>query len=244
MPPERIKMLVGRSRVRKILVDDNYDAFEQACGLELYNIDELLLQKVESCPKECLKDLEAVAYVIYTSGSTGAPKGVVISHRAAVNTIQDVVQRFSFTDADRVLALSSLSFFALASVLALNAVALITLRDVPVEQTLRSNSASVLLLLRDRAFLRAAVLGVGAHVAMIYVMTAAPLAIVACGHAPGTAAIGIQWHLVAMFAPAAATGYFIDTSDFRCCCMRGLWDSSAASSFSLRERRPSISSEV
>jgi amino acid adenylation domain-containing protein/non-ribosomal peptide synthase protein (TIGR01720 family) len=51
-----------------------------------------------------------LAYVIYTSGSTGAPKGVMIDHRGAVNTILDVNQRFGVGPADRVLALSALSF--------------------------------------------------------------------------------------------------------------------------------------
>jgi amino acid adenylation domain-containing protein len=51
-----------------------------------------------------------LAYVIYTSGSTGVPKGVIIDHRGAVNTILDVNRRFSVSRADRVLALSSLSF--------------------------------------------------------------------------------------------------------------------------------------
>ena len=32
----------------------------------------------------------ALAYVIYTSGSTGQPKGVMIEHRAALNTISDI----------------------------------------------------------------------------------------------------------------------------------------------------------
>lgn len=50
------------------------------------------------------------AYVIYTSGSTGAPKGVVISHTAARNTVLDINRRFGVTADDRVLALSALSF--------------------------------------------------------------------------------------------------------------------------------------
>ncbi|HKR14760.1 MAG TPA: amino acid adenylation domain-containing protein, partial [Pyrinomonadaceae bacterium] len=51
-----------------------------------------------------------LAYVIYTSGSTGFPKGVMIDHRGAVNTILDINRRFNVTASDRVLGLSSLSF--------------------------------------------------------------------------------------------------------------------------------------
>ncbi|WP_208012513.1 non-ribosomal peptide synthetase/type I polyketide synthase [Cellulomonas shaoxiangyii] len=50
------------------------------------------------------------AYVIYTSGSTGLPKGVVVSHRAAVNTCVDVDERFGVGPGDAVLGLSSLGF--------------------------------------------------------------------------------------------------------------------------------------
>ncbi|MFD1319760.1 amino acid adenylation domain-containing protein [Micromonospora sonneratiae] len=52
----------------------------------------------------------ALAYVIYTSGSTGMPKGVMIDHRGAVNTLLDINERFGIGPADRVLAISSLSF--------------------------------------------------------------------------------------------------------------------------------------
>lgn len=55
-------------------------------------------------------DVDEPAYVIYTSGSTGAPKGVVVSHRAAANTVQDVNRRFDVGPADRVLALAQLGF--------------------------------------------------------------------------------------------------------------------------------------
>jgi amino acid adenylation domain-containing protein len=51
-----------------------------------------------------------LAYVIFTSGSTGMPKGVMITHRAALNTIDDINERFAVCARDRVLALSSLSF--------------------------------------------------------------------------------------------------------------------------------------
>lgn len=51
-----------------------------------------------------------LAYVIYTSGSTGEPKGVMISHRAALNTVQDINRRFRVNAADRVLGLAQLSF--------------------------------------------------------------------------------------------------------------------------------------
>ncbi|HEY6320738.1 MAG TPA: amino acid adenylation domain-containing protein, partial [Thermoanaerobaculia bacterium] len=51
-----------------------------------------------------------LAYVIFTSGSTGVPKGVMIEHRSAVNTVLEVNRRFGVGASDRVLALSSLSF--------------------------------------------------------------------------------------------------------------------------------------
>lgn len=51
-----------------------------------------------------------LAYVIYTSGSTGMPKGVMIDHHGAVNTVLDVNARFGVTHRDRVFALSELNF--------------------------------------------------------------------------------------------------------------------------------------
>jgi acyl transferase domain-containing protein/non-ribosomal peptide synthetase component F len=57
-----------------------------------------------------LQGPDDLAYVIFTSGSTGSPKGVMIDHRGAVNTVLDVNRRFRIGPRDRSLALSALSF--------------------------------------------------------------------------------------------------------------------------------------
>ncbi|MES9525329.1 amino acid adenylation domain-containing protein [Streptomyces capoamus] len=51
-----------------------------------------------------------LAYTIFTSGSTGEPKGVDTTHRAALNTVEDIGERFRLGPDDRVLALSALDF--------------------------------------------------------------------------------------------------------------------------------------
>ena len=50
------------------------------------------------------------AYVIYTSGSTGKPKGVVVPHRALVNLLCSMQERPGLDAADRLLAVTTMSF--------------------------------------------------------------------------------------------------------------------------------------
>lgn len=47
-----------------------------------------------------------IAYVIHTSGTTGAPKGVMVSHRAAVNFLHSMTQTPGIRSADRLLSVS------------------------------------------------------------------------------------------------------------------------------------------
>ncbi|MCV7309796.1 amino acid adenylation domain-containing protein [Mycobacterium paraffinicum] len=53
-------------------------------------------------------DPDGLAYVLFTSGSTGEPKGVEVTHDAAMNTVEFIASHFEIGPADRCLALSTL----------------------------------------------------------------------------------------------------------------------------------------
>ncbi|GAA1943631.1 non-ribosomal peptide synthetase [Kitasatospora viridis] len=78
-----------------------------AAGVRLV-LDRLVVGEPLAAPVAVSAD--ELAYVIYTSGSTGEPKGVEITHAAAVNTVADVNERFEVGERDRVLAVSALDF--------------------------------------------------------------------------------------------------------------------------------------
>jgi MFS family permease len=62
---------------------------------------------------------------------------------------------------------------------------------------------------RQPRFIVALICAIGAYMMMSLLMTAAPLAMVACGLGQDNAALGIQWHVMAMFAPSFLTGNLI-----------------------------------
>lgn len=62
---------------------------------------------------------------------------------------------------------------------------------------------------RNPKFIVAVVCGVASYTMMNMVMTSAPLAMVGCGHSVTDATLGIQWHVVGMFAPSFITGSLI-----------------------------------
>jgi amino acid adenylation domain-containing protein len=110
LPGERFRHLLERGEVDIALAQPRVDE-----RLEWPSTVEHL-QVAEESHEDSEADLEPsqapgdLAYVIFTSGSTGQPKGVMIDHRGAVNTIVDINRLFAVGPEDRVLALSSLSF--------------------------------------------------------------------------------------------------------------------------------------
>ncbi|OBF62730.1 non-ribosomal peptide synthetase [Mycobacterium sp. 852002-50816_SCH5313054-b] len=67
-----------------------------------------LLRGAPSDIRPAATDPDALAYVLFTSGSTGEPKGVEMTHDAAMNTVEFVTRHFGIGAADRCLALSTL----------------------------------------------------------------------------------------------------------------------------------------
>ncbi|WP_417629256.1 non-ribosomal peptide synthetase [Nocardia lasii] len=83
-------------------------------GAEIPHVRAIDLAEARTFPNPLARpifgDPENIAYVLFTSGSTGKPKGVEVPHRAAMNTIDDLNERFALGPADRALALSALEF--------------------------------------------------------------------------------------------------------------------------------------
>jgi MFS family permease len=62
---------------------------------------------------------------------------------------------------------------------------------------------------RQPRFIVAVVIGVASYALMNLMMTSAPLAMVDCGLSVSDATLGIQWHVLAMYAPSFITGSLI-----------------------------------
>ncbi|OEV12823.1 non-ribosomal peptide synthetase [Streptomyces nanshensis] len=86
------------------------DRILAAAGTRLVLDDLSVCRNAEPLPAPVPGDASDLAYVIHTSGSTGEPKGVEITHKAALNTVADLNDRFVVGGSDRLLALSALDF--------------------------------------------------------------------------------------------------------------------------------------
>ncbi len=110
-PRERLWYLLENGEVGVVLTQSHIDQRSTWPGsVHRLCVDDDQAWTDDDHALDLVQTPDDLAYVIYTSGSTGQPKGVVIDHRGAVNTILDVNRRFQVGPGDRVFALSRLSF--------------------------------------------------------------------------------------------------------------------------------------
>ncbi|MEV4820401.1 amino acid adenylation domain-containing protein [Micromonospora sp. NPDC049274] len=111
LPDERVRLLLEHGQVRAVLTQGR---LADAGARRFDDVDVLRVDELTPRPEAALPAIATtpadLAYVIFTSGSTGQPKGVMIDHRGALNTVVDINERFHVGEDDRALALSSLSF--------------------------------------------------------------------------------------------------------------------------------------
>ncbi|HTE42738.1 MAG TPA: AMP-binding protein, partial [Steroidobacteraceae bacterium] len=88
LPPSRRNLLISNVGASVALVQED-DASELPSVNALVVTREIITAQ-PSVDVSVTVPTDAVAYVIFTSGSTGMPKGVVIDHAGAVNTILDI----------------------------------------------------------------------------------------------------------------------------------------------------------
>lgn len=110
-PEERIHLLLKNASVNIVLTQEKVNQkMNWPEETTIICVDEVDLERIDTTDFNSSATGNDLAYVIYTSGSTGMPKGVMIEHRAAVNTIIDVNNRFSVGKDDKCIALSNLNF--------------------------------------------------------------------------------------------------------------------------------------
>lgn len=110
-PVERRNRLLARCAVKGMVGNEttfpNMAAFSE---LPCFTINDELNNSRAFDFLPIIQTLDDLAYVIFTSGSTGEPKGVMVSHRNAANTVLDINRRFNVTSQDAVLSVAPAGF--------------------------------------------------------------------------------------------------------------------------------------
>ncbi|MFI8824996.1 amino acid adenylation domain-containing protein [Streptomyces sp. NPDC053431] len=111
LPEERRLKLLTRCSVRAVVTEPELrDTLTWPAGVTVLTAEDEATRACSAERPKARQSHDDLAYVIFTSGSTGEPKGVMISHRNAANTVQDINRRFSVGADDRTMALAPTGF--------------------------------------------------------------------------------------------------------------------------------------
>jgi len=106
------------------------------------------------------------------------------------------------------------AFMALVPICLAAIIVLLFLRLPDLRQPVTSTPAAVARPLKEivltQRFLTGMICGISTYALMTFMMTGAPIAmVVGCGFSTDLATLGIQWHVLAMFAPSFFTGMLV-----------------------------------
>jgi mycobactin phenyloxazoline synthetase len=105
-PRDRAERILETGKVRLALVCGGQQPPLPVPALTLADV---LADAADGAENDCARvDPGDLAYVLFTSGSTGEPKGVEVTHDAAMNTVEFIGRHFEIGADDRCLALSTL----------------------------------------------------------------------------------------------------------------------------------------
>ena len=109
-PQDRIEWMIVDSGVQILVTDRPSELPKTGLNVVCLEADKTTLNSMPVDDLDLDIDSTALAYVIYTSGSSGRPKGVAIQHRSVVNFLSSMAAQPGLTAADRLLAVTTLSF--------------------------------------------------------------------------------------------------------------------------------------
>jgi amino acid adenylation domain-containing protein len=108
LPTARIQRTIETSLARFVIAKDRVHEIPDGVTVIDFAVEPEDIASTPDLPISI--DPRNLAYVMFTSGSTGSPKGVMIEHRALANRLDWMIEEFRFTQADRVLHKTPVSF--------------------------------------------------------------------------------------------------------------------------------------